>query len=670
MRKKFTLGGLTQLKIAQARSDDGAAKVVLPLTSDMSPPPSPHPGRRPPLPSKVQSDLRAACAGVLENLKPSHTYYEEQARPARPQLDYEAIKNSVSQLPDAARSVPSNHRRSTRHFNVDAPELVDLRDSIDPSKFAYKPDTALEDLFPVGNSTHDAVQVAALRKGDGADFPPPARSASRSISHTVPINIAPVHADGHDRSRAAHRTASHDTSRSTPHTDVTEYPWSVSTAPTSAGVTPARASKRASAHLQAEQDSLPKTDAAAIVWMRAELEKRRQNQPTPHVRKPSGADKIDTRPPSRARSITKGIKEYIRPSTAGGGSRESSRPASRSGSRASHHSESDRPSSSHGWRSWGLSRKDGVSGDLSRSDSTRGRSETRKGSSKTEINLNRELPPLPSLDKWKEPEPAKPNHVASMWTRSKSRHQQKQTGARQAVSEKDEIVAARLGSPITMKPDVYRPSQAQTSRQTVSAGLVVAKTTGLDLDAAEAELGRQYTSNGLVPTNTRVELHSRNTSDNSEKPHELSRKLRDASSSQGNFDNFTNGPSRNRSVNYSRARPTEDASKSLPVTAPGFSQHRKYHLSDIPQPLNSDATNHGLKPNNPGVEPTTNSRYRNVVEISPMAPPPVPPKDEKKPWWQFKSKQKKPMTWMDQLEKMGIRDGVLLNDESCPVVRY
>lgn len=115
---------------------------------------------------------------------------------------------------------------------------------------------------------------------------------------------------------------------------------------------------------------------------------------------------------SRSRSITRQIREYIRPSSRIQ-SREASRPESRARSIESFTS-SVTPSveSSSKWRRFkpfGRNRDSGGSDDFSTpesGDSRRGRKASQdvatspKG--KLAVNLNRELPPLPSLDQWKD----------------------------------------------------------------------------------------------------------------------------------------------------------------------------------------------------------------------------------------------------------------------------
>ncbi|GAB7348713.1 hypothetical protein MBLNU459_g7452t1 [Dothideomycetes sp. NU459] len=694
MGRKFTLG-LSQLKLGPSRSDDKVTKSIPNAlsASSGSPPSSPYPGRRPPLSTLLESELRFACAGVLQNTKPSHIIVADQSRGPKPQLDYAAIKKSTTRSPgDAAQAVGDRH--SPHHLNQDLHDAAEPRTTV--RKYSYKPDTALEDLFPAGDSTHEFVQANINRRDETPVIAVPLQhrrtKSARSLGQTIAVNTE-------DRVKDSKRTGSQETSGSTPQTDITEYPWSVSTAPTSAGITPARASKRASAHVQVEQEPSSKSDSSAIEWMRKELDKRRkqqqkqqqqqqqQQQPPPsHCRQPSQTEKPDSRPPSRppsrARSIRDGIKEYIRPSTAGSISREPSRPPSRSASRASHRtgvSERERsPSTRGGWRSWGSSRKDETKGDLSRS-SSRGRSENRKGgSSKHEVNLNRELPPLPSLKTWNDPEPQKPNHVANM--RSPTLHSKPSitqdrrdlVSAANVVSEKDRVVVARLGIPIKVKPEVYQPTRpnkpvSKHGLLAVSPATVTARTTDVDYDGRIRD--RDFTPDDLVPPtdNTEFWSHGRSKSANSNGHPELSSVLRDAPAPQASFDHYPGGHGRNQSMNYSRVKTPLGAPNGkleLASSVPSFSQHRKYDKADIPPALNSNISNRNMQ--------KLDSRYRRAAEMNSFSPPPVPPKDDKKSWWHIKSKQKKPATWMDQLEKMGIKDGVLVNDDvaGSPVIRY
>jgi hypothetical protein len=158
-------------------------------------------------------------------------------------------------------------------------------------------------------------------------------------------------------------------------------------------------------------------DAQATEWMRQEHDKH----------DPQGRPSTAARPPSRARSIRNNIKEYVFPGT---NSRALSRAPSHGSLRTmntnvSQDSAMDPPNSAtgQGWRSWALPRRSG-SRSNSRPGTSKGQPEEAEQAKKTNaVNLNRELPPLPSLDSWKDsvqspPEPPKMTntgaHIASL----------------------------------------------------------------------------------------------------------------------------------------------------------------------------------------------------------------------------------------------------------------
>lgn len=681
------------------------------MPPDYTPPPSPYPGRRAPLPTKVEQELRLACLAVLTNQRPSHIpdHPEDVSKTSvKAQLDYAAIKKSIDLRPADATTQASN-RRSTHTTASD-----DLPPAADTSKFAYKPDLPVADLFSVctttttvtatatANASAFPIRASSLRRADQLFATDPSHRRTKSGGPQSHFNKPPASLPAqNDRPKVSQRSASHETSGSTPQTDVTEYPWNTSTAPTSAGITPARTSKRTSTHMPADQDMNFKSDSNPMDWIRNELQKH-QNKKS---RRPSDADKPDvrsnTRAPSRARSIKSvrsvrsvrslassvkdGIIDYVRP---GSRSRDQSRATSRS--RANNASFSDydrnergtatRPPPRRDWRNWGRSNKEdgGSSADVSRSNSTRGRSENRKAPA-GKPDLNRELPPLPSLNQWKEPERAKPAHIVNM----RSPTTRSVAAKSSAVSEKDEIVAARLGSPARPKPDVYIPSRPRKS--TVNAVSYsksspthytgVARTTDTDREVRDGGVRIEFTIEDLMGSNftTPAHSHTHSISKSFHSQPDTVSNLRAPQSSQ----HSRSGSSLSRSLSLRQARshtPSESskASSNLGSSAPSFSKHRKYESSDIPPALTTNVANQGRKVASKKQQEVYEPRYRHVAEVRASPPPANHAKDDKKGWWHLKAKAKKQMTWMEQLEKLGVKDGVLLNDEraSSPVVRY
>ncbi|KAH8719271.1 hypothetical protein GQ44DRAFT_741984 [Phaeosphaeriaceae sp. PMI808] len=163
-------------------------------------------------------------------------------------------------------------------------------------------------------------------------------------------------------------------------------------------------------------------DAQATEWMHQERDKLQTDGADGHVR-----------PPSRAQSIKNNIKEYVFSGTV---SRSLSRAPSQGSLRTlntniSHDSSADQPpnsaSSQSGWRAWTLPRKSSTRSN-SRPGTSKGQldeSDLPKKANPNVVNLNRELPPLPSLDSWKDEKaaplqqdpirsPTSANHIASV----------------------------------------------------------------------------------------------------------------------------------------------------------------------------------------------------------------------------------------------------------------
>ena len=386
------------MKKLPSRAQDKALRESLD-PDQLSPLLQPRSVRNPPLSPKTEYQLKQACAALGRDPKPSGQGLNPP--PQRPQQTKEEVHARSASDPKQ-----SDSNATLNEFN-----------SLAPSKFSYKPDADLRDLLgePTGDAQPASANISRRREpvAVSADGPRP-KERQKSSTSSKPIDI---------RSKSSTRTEPDDTATSTPHTGSSDMLWTSSTAPTSEAITPARSSKRGSnQHVLNEQEVTSRADEAAAEWLRMEKEKRRaqegrkdgQDRPQPATapeRPPSRA-----RSTSRARSIKEAVQSYIRPGAP---------PGSRSNSRESFRSlKSDRRSSPSGWRwrSWSLTRnkstrqesrptsRDGRSGN--RDENSRGRTTT-----KPEINLNRELPPLPSLDTWQEPEPepATPStHIASL----------------------------------------------------------------------------------------------------------------------------------------------------------------------------------------------------------------------------------------------------------------
>lgn len=260
-------------KIGPTRPDLKAWKEhYLTPPSPESQPPTPR-SVRPPLPSDIDAELKAACTYIITHPKPSHELWPQEA--ARPALDYAAVKAGGV----AGAGLVPVRTRSTRQYRAE-PSRMDLLDS---TKYAYKPHVAIEDLF-TGESQRTGAQSNArsradmLMSGEGTRQPP---SMTHSRQRSEPTNQSlPYSANTNDnveKSRMPATSGSGGTSGSTPHTDSTDYPWSASTGLTSAAITPARSKRTSSQAVASGSDSgsAPKVEAVNAEWMRLELEKHK-----------------------------------------------------------------------------------------------------------------------------------------------------------------------------------------------------------------------------------------------------------------------------------------------------------------------------------------------------------------------------------------------------------
>ncbi|OCL03406.1 hypothetical protein AOQ84DRAFT_419252 [Glonium stellatum] len=604
MKRKFSFN-LAPIKVP-SKPEAKAQKDATPnrRRDSISPPPSPFINRRP-LSSKTEAQLRLACALILQDYKPSGHVFEDYAKP---KLDFDGLNRAMREKQKGARS---NLPRSVEASGAKP------RAASDAKKYAYKPDTALKDLFPV-DGTHPVVQANTSRRRE--DRPMTSTldegellARARSIS-AKQASLA-VKSPGADRPQTApNRNAmdSDDTSLHTPMTGSTENHNNVSTAPTSAAFTSTMNSKRTSQQAYVN-DNAAVADAAAAEWMRQELEKRRLNMLA------QDAPKVSSRPPSRSRSIRSEIREYIRPSLSRSASRESMR-SNKSDART------ERGGSTHGWRSWTLQRKTSLSSFKdSKPGSVRGRSETRGDAPKPELNLNRELPPLPSLDKWAEqdqrPEPKSNQskvHIANLM-RAKSPGQ-------------DEVAATR-----------------RQHRRSGSDSL--AKHMSFHEDAALF----------MPPQNVRVKskpaVPAKSNSRASPQQQQQSNSTTDVSLSTRSIEEA-------KKAKHQRHKSTGDESYKMKMSMDGYPKNFSRKLS-------SDATSAHSRVYDP--------RCPNVVEITAL--PPHPEKQSSKLRKVFSSwvlggrKEKKhnnSVSWADALEQPGMKGGVLVRNEPAraPVVKY
>ncbi|KAF2498040.1 hypothetical protein BU16DRAFT_580576 [Lophium mytilinum] len=359
-----------EIKVVKSSNSTNSIARPLPRPDSCSPPPSPFICRRA-LSGKTEAQLRAACALILENYKPSGHVFEDNAKP---KLDFDALNRSMREK-----------KRDAEAFSRAVDNRAHLRS-------LPKPETVVKDLYPGSGSAHAGTKANSSRRREdrhphAMDTERAARRAAKSQPSADRPKTAPMRntVDSDDSS---------DQQVKTPLTSSTGYFYNnASTAPTSAAFSSSPGSKRDSRLAYPNDNAVADTDAAAAEWMKQELERRRQNMLS--LGEPPAFNNA-VRPPSRSRSIKEEFREYIRPL-----SRSASKESMRSNSLVA---QEPQRSSGHGWRSWSLHRKTSLSSFKdSRPNSSGGRTETCSDEApKVELNLNRELPPLPSLDKWED----------------------------------------------------------------------------------------------------------------------------------------------------------------------------------------------------------------------------------------------------------------------------
>lgn len=525
---------------------------------------------------KTEQELRAACALILQNFKPS----DHDIPDADPKLDFRG---------------PHTRRREVLTVKVSRPSGA-------PADY---------------KATHvvrSDTQRAASSSKSYPDLPMRANTGKRRVESTE-------HAEREADIRRSTKSSTNDAPRQhfvrvdsgdtddvlsvgTPLTTSTDaHHYSYSTAPTSVAATH-RSSKRASRH---GDGPAAIADAQAAEWMRQELEKRRhQMASNPHQSRPQTSE----RPPSRATSIRSGIREYIFP-----GSRSLSRTQSRSSLR-SEASQEQSNGSERGWRSWGLNRRSS-SRRSSRPGTSNGRKEYGEQDKKSELNLNRELPPLPSLDTWKEPKkekqpktkvPAAGPHIATMMRPVDQQQQSYAAAARQhhRRSGSDTLATRYVNAYETTSPRIRSPVQ-QAFAQKSAPRLPEDRT--LDFDHMVSAM-----SAGLDADDHALRRSS----------------IPPGSSADGH------------------------------LAAPNFS--RKISTDGVQADHHFDATEYA---------------YPNAVQITAAQAKKAEPEQKSKlkkvfSSWVLKKEKKGEGDWMQRFEKEGIKTGVMTQDQAAlpPIVRY
>nr|OQO20033.1 hypothetical protein B0A51_13695 [Rachicladosporium sp. CCFEE 5018]OQO24511.1 hypothetical protein B0A51_09542 [Rachicladosporium sp. CCFEE 5018] len=247
--RKFSID-VPRLKIGPNRADNrDLKKHINQLHFEPESPPQTPRSVRPPLPQDIEADLRNACAVVLHGFKPTEQTWQEQYG-NKPQLDYSAIKQAPRKQVEG-NGAPLSKEVSN---NEGGPTAQELRAAAE-AKFRES-ERKRQQRQSQAVTRSDELMAGPSKMPDvpGRDRSDSQHNRSKSTPYTVPALVAPM-PDFAARPKSVMRTASTGTTGSTPQTDSAEYPWSASTALTSATGTPAKDSKRTSAqavHASAE----------------------------------------------------------------------------------------------------------------------------------------------------------------------------------------------------------------------------------------------------------------------------------------------------------------------------------------------------------------------------------------------------------------------------------
>ncbi|KAF1962011.1 hypothetical protein CC80DRAFT_201914 [Byssothecium circinans] len=607
MKRKFSFN-LPPIKVPLRSESHG--KYTNPTSShrrhvsndSVSPLSSPYISRRP-LDVTTERELRAACKLILQNFKPSDADFADQD----PKLDFSGPYKRKEHRTE--QSQPSHVAREVRvHRPTGAPQ--DMKSIHDAKNHPRKVDYSVK-AYP--------------------DLPMLANSGRRREGRTAEKEAEMgrlVKTPTHDAARAAHMRSEIDSddakSLETPLTASTDtHINSHSTAPTSV------ASHRASRQYESAAAA---ADAQAAEWMRQELEKRRQREASsnPQVEQAQSSH----RPPSRSGSIRAGIKDYIFP-----GARNLTRSQSRDSIQTANSQASGqlrRGGSVTGWRSWGLSRMTS-SRSNSRPGTSSGRMERQEQERKAELDLNRKLPPLPSLDTWEDTEtrdkekrqsqvPAA--HIANMM-RTQDQQQQDYAAAVRKHHRKSgsDTMALRYANAHaqTSSSRIASPVQSSFSHKPVMASM----DHSMDFDHMMSAMSSSRNLDEHLKLNAGSHAPQRSTSSVSRSP-----------STKVGSDGRLHAPNFSRKISAEVPRPPQTATTTVTatVTTPDTEYVRAVHVSG------------------PRKEDHKEEQKRSLRKVL----------------GGWMSKKEKKEDWMGQFEKKGIKNGVMTQDEAAlpPVVRY
>ncbi|KAG9189750.1 hypothetical protein G6011_06618 [Alternaria panax] len=541
----------------------------------------------------TELELRLACRHILQNFKPSDHGMEN----TDPKLDFGGLglrrKESRPQAAEVSVRMPTGA----------PPELSATSTSFMMRKPSTKTRTRAKADQEIRNRTYGDMPARANSSRKRADF---GWLDERDAEREEKLRTYGKTSMDVPRLAAFHNDSDEDVILPVAVTSTLANAKMSSSVPNSASLPNYRSTNRLS---HQSDNPAAVADAEAAEWMRSELEKKRQQEAS----EPRGRSNTSVRPPSRAASIKESVKEYVFP---GSRSRALSRAQSKDSLRPTADDEQvlSRSDSKSGWRSWGVARK--LS---SRSNSRPGTSKGQpdeaqpRKSESNGLNLNRELPPLPSLDTWKDfalpaeekivspkppMSPTAETHIASLM-RPQEQHQERSPSATKHRKTGSDSLVMQFN-------DAFPVRKSSRKQETKAIPQSIRTQPGSPTTAGATMTGWSSTSNLDQRLDPGSSNHTRQRSGDSD-PASNGNKSADASTF-----------SRNMSVDTSIARQT---------------------LSN--------------EPKTPGRE-EQKSKLKKIFS-----------------GWMHKKDKKE--DWMQKMEKEGVKEGVLVQEGSTsasPVVRY
>lgn len=439
-----------------------------------SPPysPSPSESERPILSSRVEVQLRLACAIIVRETNP--TILEFDGLP-----DYnEALKKlneeheKVQKLADATRARPSKLQPQalfSRRPRVDVSEP-----SSKPAPYVHIPQNAAASFEATASYRQPLPSkpqgIASERpdrvdSGIGRSLLEEQLAKLRAAVDTRPKTSAAACIDYTDPSA----DTSNSTSRSTTTYEDSARPISTGLSSLDAILGDEKPSSpcnmRVSEQILLDGLSASLADASAKAWMAQELSRRRAECGNGRSARPANRSSTQPkqsepeRPSSRAgtiASVRDGIKDYIRPRASMDGLR-STQPRKDSFRPSSSESKDMKGFEKNWWRSSGLRRKESWTSFRN----SKPAQEDGLGLEDEGPNLNRALPALPGLDQYQEKRET-PKHIAQLMRPSRP-HANRQVGR----SVKDQTPVAPTDSYQQFLAQVERKKRQEDSKRAV-----------------------------------------------------------------------------------------------------------------------------------------------------------------------------------------------------------